>query len=887
MPVFTGTAGKDTLTGGGGNDSLYGLAGDDRILTGDGVDYVEGGDGSDQVNGYPTDSSGRYSYYTYSGGKTIYGNGGDDFLFGGTDNDTIFGGDGSDSLYGFRGADRLDGGAGNDDLDGGEGNDSLAGRDGNDDLNGGAGDDSLDAGAGNDTLIAGAGTDSLYGGEGNDTLYSRTIDMPTSFNDGGNYMDGGAGNDILYGGAGDDTLVGGDGTDELYGGAGNDAYYISNQHQYIYDSSGTDTAYVSTSFVKVPSSIEKIVYAKEAQALPYWIDALLPDEAAGLRFADLLGSAKTYSYSFPTSLPTYNTNAKHADGWKSLTSVQQQRVVLALNYVSSVLDLKFEKTLVASAANTIAFSNNDQRNNGTGSSGYANYPDDALWGSDLFLDNSPASPDNPTLRDGTYGALTLIHELGHALGLKHPFGGPNKVTGEIETPPSLSAMEDKTEYTVMSYTDSPAQYYLRYSVLDIAALQYLYGPSKTSRTGNDTYSISTTGNNFIWDGAGTDTLTAASCNQGCTVYLQPGYWGFVGSKASYITSPGQITVNFGSVIENLIGSSYADTLYGNDAANSIDGGAGNDTIDGGLSNDTLTGGTGNDLLTGGAGNDTFNIDAGTDSISDLSNGDTLVVSPGASFTATLSGPFTATSATRNAGVATLSTSGFKVDLTLAQGPSGFSVSNTGAATELIGGPCNDTLLGGSGIDTLTGGAGNDILNGGAGLDTAVYLAKRADYTVVVASDRVTVSSKASATDGTDSLTGIERLRFADSSLALDSNGAAGATAQIIGAALGRGGFANLPIVGVVLAYMDNGGTADSAASLLIQAGVMADLAGGRDNASLLRYVLNNLGLQSSSRLESILNTQGQEAFFKTAVSGYENILNIDLVGLPNVGLAYL
>jgi Ca2+-binding RTX toxin-like protein len=162
----------------------------------------------------------------------------------------------------------------------------------------------------------------------------------------------------------------------------------------------------------------------------------------------------------------------------------------------------------------------------------------------------------------------------------------------------------------MSYNDSSAEYYLRFSVLDIAALQYLYGPSKTARTANDTYSISTTGTNFIWDGAGADTITAAACNQGCTIYLTPGYWGYVGSsKAAYITGPGQITVNFGTTIENLIGSGYADTLVGNEVGNSISGGSGNDTIEGGGGNDTIMGSQGDDSLTGGPGLDValFNL----------------------------------------------------------------------------------------------------------------------------------------------------------------------------------------------------------------------------------------------------------------------------------------
>jgi hypothetical protein len=156
-----------------------------------------------------------------------------------------------------------------------------------------------------------------------------------------------------------------------------------------------------------------------------------------------------------------------------------------------------------------------------------------------------------------------------------------------------------------SYNASAAQYYLKFSDLDIATLQYMYGPAKTVRAGNDTYKIAQSSPNFIWDGAGTDTLDASNLTQGATVYLNPGYWGYVGAtKSSTITSPGQITVNFGSTIENLTGSSYADKLFGTDGKNTINGGAGNDAIEGLAGNDVFIGGSGDDQLNGGTGIDT-------------------------------------------------------------------------------------------------------------------------------------------------------------------------------------------------------------------------------------------------------------------------------------------
>jgi Ca2+-binding RTX toxin-like protein len=157
----------------------------------------------------------------------------------------------------------------------------------------------------------------------------------------------------------------------------------------------------------------------------------------------------------------------------------------------------------------------------------------------------------------------------------------------------------------MSYNDSPDQYELNFSPLDIAALQYIYGPSKTSRTGNDTYKLSAATPNFIWDGAGLDTLDGSGLNQGASLYLTPGYWGYVGSaKAGNITAAGQVTVNFGSAIENLTGTSFADKLYGNELGNVLSAGMGNDWLEGWAGDDVMVGGQGDDQLLGGLGIDT-------------------------------------------------------------------------------------------------------------------------------------------------------------------------------------------------------------------------------------------------------------------------------------------
>ena len=607
---ISGGTGNDTLWGQAGNDTLDGGLGNDDLAAGEGNDLIQAGAGDDIINSfseagndtvYGGDGNDFVNYFQIAGDKLIYGESGNDSLNGGNGNDSIYGGTGNDEIFGNQGNDSIEGSDGNDELYGGDGNDSLFGGNGNDQIgkylksgdsyfDGGTGDDSIWGGYGNDTIIGGDGNDLwLEGYAGNDSIL------------------GGTGNDELYGDEGNDTLDGGAGNDLLIGGIGNDVYYLDSTFDVIFDTAGTDTAYVSTSFVKIPSSIENVYYLNGSQALPYWISALLPDEAAGKQFTSLLGSSKTFGYIFPSTLPTYDTNAENLKGFTGFSTVQKARTVTALDYISTILDVKFELQSNAASLNTFTFASNDQIDSG----GYALYPNDDFSGSDLFLNNEDY---NSTLSDGTYGAYTLMHEVGHALGLKHPFDEKDS-QGTSAEPPYLEGSEDSTDWTYISYNYSEAAYFLKYSPLDIAALQYLYGPSKSARTGNDTYKISTTSANFLWDGAGSDSVDAGSVTQAATIYLTPGYQGYLGStKAEKITTAGQITVNFGTVIENLIGSNYDDHLYGNEVGNKIEGGAGSDSIEGWDGDDTLWGGAGNDFLTGGFGNDSIEGGDGNDTL---------------------------------------------------------------------------------------------------------------------------------------------------------------------------------------------------------------------------------------------------------------------------------
>lgn len=112
----------------------------------------------------------------------------------------------------------------------------------------------------------------------------------------------------------------------------------------------------------------------------------------------------------------------------------------------------------------------------------------------------------------------------------------------------------------------------------------------------------------------------------------------------------------------------------------------------------------------------------------------------------------------------------------------------------IGGSGNDTIYGNAGDNTLTGNAGNDTIDGGLGVDTVVYSGSRSAYTVTWNGRVGTVTGP----DGTDTLTNVEFLRFADQTIA----------AAPTGGLIVSGDITNNVIIGTDLADTLNGGGGD-------------------------------------------------------------------------------
>jgi hypothetical protein len=348
------------------------------------------------------------------------------------------------------------------------------------------------------------------------------------------------------------------------------------------------------------------------------LDALLGDSKWSS-----FGAVTQVSYSFPWANgasaffsgpngSTYSDNGEaSATSHFSLNSAQQAAAVAAMQTWSAVAKLQF--TGVSETATNVgdirfAFSSASSL---TGSWGYAWLPD-STWPSagDIWINSKYANQTNWSA--GSYNFESLIHELGHALGLKHPF----------EDSPTLPASMDNGLYTVMSYTDVPKDLFVKvtksasgqysYSyfnvypdspmLLDIQAMQYLYGANTSTNAGNDTYTFDPAVPFFktIWDGAGNDTISVANFQKACTIDLNPGHFSKITIESdstdgiNWKTPPpvptydgtNALAIAFDCTIENAIGGAGNDILIGNPVNNQLFGGPGNDLLDGGDGIDT-------------------------------------------------------------------------------------------------------------------------------------------------------------------------------------------------------------------------------------------------------------------------------------------------------------
>jgi serralysin len=344
---------------------------------------------------------------------------------------------------------------------------------------------------------------------------------------------------------------------------------------------------------------------------------------------------------------------------------------------------------------------------------------------------------------GTYFFATMLHEVGHALGLKHPFEEASKLPAEY----------DNSRYTVMSYTDYTdcryryldvengqvrAFFYfvepLSPMLFDVVAIQDLYHDGLKAALDSDTYLFDEF-EPFLFtlvDNGGVDVLDLSDHARRSVIDLTPGTFSSIDwypvadqiatwrnafpsydaatlqqqfDRPTTYTWSNNLAIAYDTTIENVRAGSGDDTVTGNAAGNSLVGGAGSDRIFGATGDDTIDGGAagalgnylrgdeGNDSLAGGANFDDANGNMGNDTVSTAAGDDYCV---GGKDNDLLFGGD---------------------DYDLVYGNLGDDTCNGDAGNDIVrGGQGNDLCAGGLGDDFVSGDRGDDTLSGGAGAD---------------------------------------------------------------------------------------------------------------------------------------------------------------------------
>ena len=396
----------------------------------------------------------------------------------------------------------------------------------------------------------------------------------------------------------------------------------------------------------------------------------MPDDYTGLltgsHWSGIEVTAKStfVTYSFPTTAPGYvagitdpNLTPPALASWQAFSAGEAADARAALAVWGDACGLIFIE--VAPGNGDINFQKLDFSGTGYDGAGGIAYRPFGDWSGasyPYFSGDLDGSGDVFMNSDIAVNYGTLLHEIGHAIGLKHP---TEAWTQYAASPPVVHNVwsVDNPALTVMS----PDSTLLALAAFDIQAVEYIYGTQAQDGTQVASWS---------WN-AGTQTLTQT---------------GFATADA-------------------IRGSSVRDVINGGGGNDMLFGLADADRLSGGNGNDSLFGGTGTDTMIGGAGDDVYYVTETTDRVTEgLNAGDDSI--------------WSTVNKTLNANVERLYLLGTAAVGT--GNDLDNEIYSSGVASTLNGKGGDDYIVGGALKDKITGGTGADYVFGNAGADTFVF-----------------------------------------------------------------------------------------------------------------------------------------------------------------------